>query len=122
MTHADVGPYVAAMKTLFASLFVSLVLSACSTTSSTKVDATEDDYQAVAGPKIVPTTASSSSMDDFENNQFHRGSCNGTPSGMSVSGYLAPGADGNCREATRTCMDGSWVGPEVSPLCNEIVQ
>ncbi len=113
--RGDVAP----MKTLFATLFVSLFLCAC---ASAPKEQSGDDYQAVRGPQIVPTTASASTVDDFENNQFHRGSCNGTPSGMAVSGYLAPGPDGNCKEAVRTCMDGSWVGPEVSPLCNEIVQ
>ena len=60
----------------------------------------------------------SQSVDSFDT---HTKSCEGSPHGSIVAGYQSsvsfPG--GPCLPATKTCIDGIWMGPEVFPSCTE---
>jgi hypothetical protein len=47
-------------------------------------------------------------------------SCEGTPHGTIVTGYLAPFAHlGGCVTGSKTCVDGAWVGPVIHQSCQE---
>lgn len=46
-------------------------------------------------------------------------SCEGQPHGSVVNGYVQPTSPHGttCTPATKTCLNGSWSGPEVFPNC-----
>ncbi len=62
------------------------------------------------GPALFP------SCDNFSK------SCDGQVHGSAVTGYLQPTSPHGvpCTPATKTCVNGSWSGPEVYPTCNEL--
>lgn len=49
-------------------------------------------------------------------------SCDGQPHGSVVNGYFQPTSFQGvpCTPATKTCLNGSWSGPEVYPSCSEL--
>jgi hypothetical protein len=48
--------------------------------------------------------------------------CDESPHGSVVTGYLQPSSTKGvpCTLATKTCLNGSWVGPEVFTSCSEL--
>lgn len=48
-------------------------------------------------------------------------SCQASPHGTVVHGYAHPTTTKGipCAPATKTCMDGNWLGPEVFTTCQE---
>lgn len=57
--------------------------------------------------------------DSCENNTK---SCDGSPHGTILNGYLQQTSLGGipCTPATKTCINGTWQGPEVYPSCSEL--
>lgn len=49
-------------------------------------------------------------------------SCGGTPHGTVESGYLSPTSPKGtpCITAIRTCLNGSWSGPQIFNSCSEL--
>ncbi len=49
-------------------------------------------------------------------------SCDGSPHGATVSGYLLPTAPKgtSCIPVSKTCVNGVWSGPNVFPSCTEL--
>ena len=49
-------------------------------------------------------------------------SCDGTPHGSSLNGFMAPTAFSGtpCIPANRTCINGQWNGPDVFASCNQV--
>lgn len=48
--------------------------------------------------------------------------CDGQPHGSTVSGYLQPTTPLGvpCTPATKTCLNGSWAGPEIFSTCSQL--
>ena len=49
-------------------------------------------------------------------------SCGGSVHGIVITGYIQPTSPHGvpCIPATKTCMNGSWVGPGVFAACSEL--
>ena len=63
-----------------------------------------------SGPTLFPTCTNMTK------------NCGGSPHGSVVSGYAQPTSPHGipCTMATKTCIDGAWIGPEVFPSCSEM--
>lgn len=49
-------------------------------------------------------------------------SCDGSPHGSVINGYLQPTSPAGvpCTPATKTCLNGTWAGPDVFASCSEL--
>lgn len=58
----------------------------------------------------------------FESCMVQFKSCGGVPHGTAQSGYQSPTSPKGvpCIPATKTCLDGTWSGPEVFSSCHEL--
>ncbi len=52
----------------------------------------------------------------------HTKSCGGVSHGSVINGYLQPTSPKGvpCTPATKTCLNGTWAGPEVFASCSEL--
>lgn len=57
----------------------------------------------------------------YDSCENHTKSCDGSPHGSVINGYLQPTSPKGfpCTIATKTCLNGAWLGPEVFESCTE---
>lgn len=57
----------------------------------------------------------------YERCENHTKSCGSKSHGTVVNGYLQPQSPSGkpCPVASRTCLNGAWVGPEVYATCSQ---
>lgn len=58
----------------------------------------------------------------YESCENNTKSCDGSPHGSVIKGYLQPTStkDFPCSPATNTCVNGLWMGPEIFETCTEL--
>lgn len=58
----------------------------------------------------------------FDSCENQTKSCDGSLHGSVITGYMQPTSPKGfpCTPATKTCLNGSWVGPEVFASCSEL--
>ncbi len=133
------GPFMT--TALFAAMIFLAALAGCSHSAKTPDEPLEPGQECRAGETregfLSPTASGSfecqKETQTCTNGQWpgrplhaacenYTSSCDGTPHGMSVTGYGSATSEGGmpCMPATKTCLDGQWVGEEVFDFCNDV--
>jgi hypothetical protein len=86
-----------------AAFILALFVSACATTKQT-------------GHEFVVNEAAKAQAESVSKD------CDGTPNGVAIWGYQQPSVTHGsmCIPSTKTCIDGTWTGPEVFAACTEL--